>query len=250
MIKFDNDISKHNFNIQQEKLIRSNQNKISLLSREKQRTLENYDKKIKQLEMEIEQIQNITYINMKDSFEAIAYLVSKMEGILYSCYETSICLFEQANDPVMGDYPNPIYYRLIYLVKNGLEAKALMEIKERFKIRKINQQEWDYYSNQKFLNMDSSNYIQLAYFKDNGNNWNEFQIHYNNKNNNISGENKLKLYTTIYDERYFYITRYMNKVVNYRLYRPNFSITLDEMLLLADEFVEECKNIKSLKKTK
>ena len=53
MIKFDNDISKHNFNIQQEKLIRSNQNKISLLSREKQRTLENYDKKIKQLEMEI-----------------------------------------------------------------------------------------------------------------------------------------------------------------------------------------------------
>ena len=121
------------------------------------------------MEKQKHKIQNIYYINKDDSFNVIAYLVSKIEGIHYSSAETEIVLYDTAFYRGSLSYPFPVNYKLAYLVSNEEQDIAKEEIKERFSIKRNDSfylKDSDYYSISKQLKEPSSHYIQLAYYKD------------------------------------------------------------------------------------
>lgn len=62
--------------------------------------------------------------------------------------------------------------------------------------------------------------------------------------------NSSKLNSAICDDRYCYIIDFMNEVINYRLDKEDFSISLEEMMILADNFIQSYKRYKLAKFSK
>lgn len=233
----------------QNEMIHDKEKEIIELEKEKKLHLEKYDKKISELEKQKHKIQNIYYINKDDSFNVIAYLVSKIEGIHYSSAETEIVLYDTAFYRGSLSYPFPVNYKLAYLVSNEEQDIAKEEIKERFSIKRNDSfylKDSDYYSISKQLKEPSSHYIQLAYYKDkDGDN-----IRYKYGNFIDISKSCSNINSAIYDKRYTYIIDFMNEVIYYRLSKEDFSICYDEMIELADDFVKRYKSNKSLVLTK
>lgn len=219
----------------QDEMIHNIYQKIQKLEDEKNCILKKYDKEIQTLKDEKVKIALANYFNIVDSFQVIAYLVSQIEGVNYQKGEDEITLYAHACYAKIV-YPYPVSYKLAYLVQDSEKDIASEEIKMKFQLRKRRDllKDCDYYAISKQLEIPSEHYIQLACFKDFDN-----KIAYRYKNSIWISEHT---YSTgidafICDERYYYIIDFMNEVVNYRLEKENFTVSLDEMMQLADAFV-------------
>lgn len=241
-----NDIKGVIYREKQDKMIHDTEVEIRKLEKEKKLLLAEYEKKIHHLEKRKEQLQMASYINREDSFKVISYLVSQIEKASYHYVESEITLYETVFHRNLS-YASPVEYKLAYLVQEGKETLAYEEINKRFKI-KIS--DLDYYAGSKQLENPSEYYIQLAYFKDKDRD----KICYRYKNSicisSSSSSNRYGFDSCICDERYSYIVDFMNEVINYRLDKKDLSISLDEMMMLAEQFVKKYRENNSKKLVK
>ena len=226
----------------QDRMIYNREEKIRKLEKEKKLLLKEYDKKIQALETEKENIRKASYLDKDISFQVIAYLVSQIEKVSYHYVESKITLYQTVFHRNLT-YASPVAYKLAYLVQDGKETLAYEEINKRFQI-KIN--DMDYYAGSKQLENPSEHYIQLAYFKDKD----EDKIRYRYQNSIWISSNRLGWYgfdSCICDKRYSYIVDFMDEVVHYRLDQEDFNISLGEMMMVADSFIQNYKECKSSK---
>ena len=241
----DDEIKKVIYREKQDKMIHDTEVEIRKLEKERNLLLKEYDRKIENLVQEKADLLGVSYIDKDISFQVIAYLVSQIEKVSYHYVESEIILYETVFHRNLT-YASPVEYKLAYLVQEGKETLAYEEINKRFKI-KIS--DLDYYAGSKQLENPSEYYIQLAYFKDKDRD----KICYQYKNSiciSSSSSNRYGFDSCICDERYSYIVDFMNEVVHYRLDKEDLSISLDEMMMLADNFIQsykECKSGKHLK---
>lgn len=214
---------------------------IRKLYEEKRRIVEDYDNRIELAILEREKIMNAQYVDRESSFKAISYLVSNIEGEDYHVVKVPVKLFEKK---VLNNYVGivPVDYELSCLVRDGCEEEAIKEIRDRFAIKPSMGNFYsydDYCEINKFLNMPSDNYVQLAYYKpkEDGK-----SIFYNRSNELcIKSLPVYQLDSKICDERYGYIVDYMNTVVDTGLWVVGFEVDDKGMRILADMFVNSYK---------
>lgn len=206
------------------------------LTYQKSRAMEKYDALIADACGRKERLLKIEYINKKDSFSAISYLVSKMEGIDCSVLEIPIMLYEQNIIDGKGSFQE---YVLACLVFDNNKELAIDEIKKRFSCEFINNSSLVYGNMvNSFLSVPSDNYIQLAYYKKDEES-KDIRYSYDKDFSVINLKGKF-IASKICDERYFYIIDYINNVIGYRLDKYD-DINFFEMRLLADVYVKNHK---------
>ena len=236
----DDEIQRVIYREKQNKMIHDKEVEIRKLEKERSLLLKEYDRKIENLEQERVNLLGVSYIDKDVSFQVIAYLVSQIEKVSYHCVENEITLYETVFHRNLT-YASPVKYKLAYLVQDGKETLAYEEVNKRFQI-KISDK--DYYAGSKQLMNPSEHYIQLAYFKGKD----EDRICYRYKNSiwiSSSSSSRYGFDSCICDERYSYIVDFMNEVVHYRLGKEDLSISLEEMMMLADTFIQNYKECKS-----
>ena len=172
------------------------------------------------------------YFNLNELFEIIKYLVNKIEEKDYSIAKYNIIIKGYKITKVSGISKNKVPYNgtIICLVDS--------ENKERLN---------KYFSSNEFeqneLNKTSNEYIQLTYYRSTISNRismkNDF-IPITNMKNDIEFK--------INNNSYSYILDFVNKLYEYKLDKEDVSISYGEMKLLADEFINEYKDIKKLVK--
>lgn len=186
------------------------------------------EEKIKNINEEKDKIYGACYLDCYDSFRAISYLVSMVEGEDY-CIKEMPCQLRDSSFIF-----NDIYYdyNFIFLIKNGTDDVLRKEWNELL----IKFEDED--DNFKYLFEPSDKYVQIAClirgFK--GDIYYKKGVNFCVGNYNTRGE-----YSTICDERYNYIIDYMDTVVDYRLSKPDLEVTFDEMKVLALKFVKNYK---------
>ena len=219
-----------------QKNLEQNSNKIEMLKNERNKEIYDsikkidsiYEKRINELEKEKNKIMNSIYLDLNDSVDAILYLINKIENNEYK----KVVI--------------PIVYKGIHLQKQGEEiinedylVVGLSKDVEYLQIR-----EYATYNEQN-LNISFTNFLKLAHF--NKNIKDNIKVNYLNDtyskycNNMCSNINSF-----ISDHRFLYIKDYIRKVIDYRLEKDNYEITLDEMLKIADEFINEYNDSKKL----
>ncbi len=207
------------------------------LTYQKSRAMEKYDALIADACGRKEKLLKIEYINKKDSFSAISYLVSKMEGIDCSVLEIPIMLYEQNIVDGKGSFQE---YVLVCLVFDDNKELALDEIKKRFSCEFISNSSLVYGNMvNSFLSVPSDNYIQLAYYKKDEES-KDIRYSYDDKDFSVTDSKEKFISSKICDERYFYIIDYINNVIGYRLDKYD-DINFFEMRLLADVYVKNHK---------
>ena len=216
----------------QNELFNIKKNEIKKLEEELKTLQKLYQNKINQKYEEQQKIADLKYVNIKDSTEAIAYLVSlvKSKNYIVKEFKTKIYtqdIFSRSKvKPVLEDYT------IVYIVDKNKEKQALKELKERFEMH--DDIEEKYLDRNDYLKIPSDHYIELAYYKDHD----PKQIYYDriihvNDRYSFASESK------ICDEKYAYILDYMDSVLNYKINNKNYEITLDEMKGLAHTFCKE-----------
>lgn len=182
---------------------------------------------------------NSRYIDIELSNEAIAYLVGKMENKIYSTYtlKTDLYSFSRTN---IGTVIDSVKHNIVYLI----ETQKLEKIKEILtNLFTLNDDEYFYSEYQRInsnLLLISDDYIQLSYYNDQKI---DRKITYSNRNIvDINSSCNSLIESKLCDIRYSYIIDYMNSIYNYRLKKEDMTINLDEMKLLADQFILEFKN--------
>ncbi len=220
----------------QDKKISDVEKRIDGFIYQKMREIEKYNALIKDAYLEKQRLLRIDYLNKKDSFLAISYLVSKMEDSCCSVLEVPVMLYEEDNGGSKGSLQE---YILSCLVFDNNKELAIDEIKKRFSCEYIN--DLSFVNGNivnRFLNVPSDNYIQLTYYKKDE----EFkEIKYSVCDDfEVINLKKNYILSRICDKRYFYIIDYINSVVSYRLDKA-LDINFFEMKLLADVYVKNHK---------
>ena len=201
------------------------------------RLTEQYDK----IKKSYHSILLARFLDFDDSVYAIAYLIEKIEGKTYSVKEFSTKLYQPTYPiPSKPNYsiPKEYDYKICYLVTEEKEEEALQELKSRFTISDINNED-NYYNIIEGLRNPSENYIQIAYYKKNNPKKIDFTF------NNFAcakAEQDTFIISQLCDERYAYILDYVEMLIEHRLDDDNLQISLDEMLAIADNYAQEYKN--------
>lgn len=230
-------IQKSDFREKQKRKLDAVLKEIIGLTYQKSRAMEKYDALIADACGRKEKLLKIEYINKKDSFSAISYLVSKMEGIDCSVLEIPIMLYEQNIVDGKGSFQE---YVLACLVFDDNKELALDEIKKRFSCEFISNSSLVYGNMvNSFLSVPSDNYIQLAYYKKDEES-KDIRYSYDDKDFSVTDSKEKFISSKICDERYFYIIDYINNVIGYRLDKYD-DINFFEMRLLADVYVKNHK---------
>ena len=200
-----------------------------------------YDKKILLLKEEKEKIRNLVYLNYKDSIDAIVYLVNKIEKDKYEKVVIPIKYVKEYRKKVGPSYNKEDYFVIgLTCNKENVEIKKdCMYSKEDFDFQlyafvklAIVSKQFDSYSHIKpFENKQKINYLS-----------DEMNESF------VWAYSDFKVNTYISDTRFKYIQDYIKKVIEYRLEKENYEITLDEMKKIADEFA--CKYTKTKKLVK
>ena len=219
-----------------QKNLEQNSNKIEILKEERNKEIYDsikkidsiYEKRINELEKEKNKIMNSIYLDLNDSVDAILYLINKLENNEYK----KVVI--------------PIVYKGIHLQKKGEEIinEDYLVVGLSKDIEYLQIREYATYNEQN-LNISFTNFLKLAHF--NKNIKDNIKVNYLNDTyskycNNMSSN----INSFISDHRFLYIKDYIRKVIDYRLEKDNYEITLDEMLKLADEFINEYNNSKKL----
>lgn len=185
------------------------------------------------------------YIDIELSNTAISYLVSNIENRLYSIYVLNTDLFSFSRTNI-GTTVNSIKHNIIYLVDDVKKEEIKRALIDKFT---VDNREYFYSEYQRInsnLSLINDDYIQLAYYNDQQVNR---KITYSARNiTDINSASNPLIESKICDSRYDYIFDYMNSVYNYRLKKEDMNISLDEMILLADQFILEYKKSNSKQK--
>lgn len=218
-------------------ILNQNSNKIKLLKEERNKLLydsikqidDTYEKKINELINERNKIIDVGYLDLNDSIDAIVYLVNKIEKDIYQKVTIQIRykgiqLQDNVETTIMADY----------LVIGLTNDEKNVELNEYSTYKEEN------------LNIPFYNFIKLAHF--NVKNKDNIKVNYLNDTYSKYSNDTSIIDSFISDYRFSYIKEYILKVIDYKLNKDNFEITLDEMLRLADSFVDEYKDHKKLVK--
>ena len=213
--------------------------KIKKISKLLKEIKDEYDIKIKKINEEKKKINNAIYLNYKDSLDAIEYLVNKIENEDYKLETTKI------------------KYKTLYsrLIKDKYEIKdfflvGLKKVKQESEIKKDN-----IYTKEDLSN-SFNNFITLALisneieansnikcFKE------KFKINYLNDYYYCSqGYLSYKIDSFTSDKKFNYIKDYIINVIDYRLDKVDYKISLEEMKTLADNFANNYNDSKKLVK--
>jgi len=177
------------------------------------------------------QLTTIDSYNAQDILEIIAYLVSKIEDKNFIIKEEHISFFIKKKKFEIAPYS------LVYLTE-----KAKAEIKQRFPYSleqiisiyslsdKIAPSLYTYTND--IFSIPSDNYIQLLYYN---RIFGVNQLTFQNKNDTeiIRDRN-----AQIFDKRYLYIYDFINLLTTFRLSKKDFTITKEEMIAVANEFIK------------
>ena len=190
-----------------------------------------YNRLINIKNLQKESLSKIQYLNANNIINAIEYLVNQIEEEKY--YQVVI----------------PIKYKGKYLTKmkesyliNNFNVYGLTKDKSKVEIRP-NQ----IYTEEE-LNRPYDNFLNLCHcnksFSDEHLKVNYLNDKYNEYCNNMSSNIDVQ----ISNKKFSYIKDYIEKVVDYKLDKDGFEVSLDEMKKIADEFVSEYKYSKKLVK--
>lgn len=248
--------NKYSFKEKQQNRINRTDKKILDIYNKYEKIKRRYDIQLSVARKEQKEILRAQYIDLGESIEAIAYLVSLIEGKQYSSIIYPVLL--HAPDaylfyPLDGIHTcKGIKYNIVFLISNELREQALTEISERYYITENN---WfnfeDVDKRLKEINKNiydtSDNYVQLLYFKDTDGKY----VYYNSDSiKYVFNSPREVLESDIREERYSYIYDYMDSVVCYRLDKTDLKVSLEEMLELARKFANEYKITSKVKQKK
>lgn len=192
---------------------------------------EKYETKILKLKEERNKLLNISYLDYEDSINAINYLVSNIEEEQYEIVTIPIRYKEKK---LQTEEETSLTYN--YFVTGISKDKNKVEIKN------------DSIYTESNLNIPFVHFVKLAHF--NAKNSENLKVNYlsDNYNEYDSANLNTNIDSFISDHRFLYIKDYVKKVIDYKLKKEDFEVTLDEMLSIADEFIKEYKNSKKLVK--
>lgn len=195
---------------------------------------EKYETKILKLKEERNKLLNISYLDYETSINAINYLVSNIEEKQYEIVTIPIRYKEKKLQKKQKEEETSLIHD--YFVTGLSKDKEQVEIKNEGIYTESN------------LNIPFVHFVKLAHF--NVKNIANLKVNY--LSDNYDEYNSATLNTNIdsfiSDHRFLYIRDYIKKVIDYRITKDDFEITLDEMLSIADEFIDEYKNSKKLVK--
>ena len=197
------------------------QGQIKLLENQR----EYYQKKLEQLE-------KYDSFSKEEVKEIIEYLVSNMEDKNYTVEKLHVNVKSSSYriDNMVSEYT------FLYLVDNNKKEEALNEIKEKYEINEINNEYYIKNSNDMEKSYISDNYVKLSFY----NKYLGHEMKFNDeKRDNIISIN-------IIDDRFDYINNFIDELLNKKLDSRDFNLSISEMKLLIDGYVE--KNTKTKNK--
>lgn len=179
---------------------------------------------------ELEIVNNIEYFSKEYAKEILEYLVSKVEGKNYTV--------EKYHLKKIGDSINTKLvheYTFLYLVGEENKEAAKEEIESVFTV--IND------DNERVINKDSiedniisDNYVRLSFYN-----------RYNGRKVKFDSEKEPHVIPIdIKDERFNYVNDFIEEVINARLERGNFSISMNGIKIMANNFALKQKQKKKL----
>lgn len=179
---------------------------------------------------ELEIVNNIEYFLKEYAKEILEYLVSKVEGKNYTV--------EKYHLKKIGDSINTKLvheYTFLYLVGEENKEAAKEEIESVFTV--IND------DNERVINKDSiedniisDNYVRLSFYN-----------RYNGRKVKFDSEKEPHVIPIdIKDDRFNYVNDFIEEVINARLERGNFSISMNGIKIMANNFALKQKQKKKL----
>lgn len=208
------------------KILKRINSDIEVLNKQEELLLK--QKKFFQKELEI--VNNIEYFSKEYAKEILEYLVSKVEGKNYTV--------EKYHLKKIGDSINTKLvheYTFLYLVGEENKEAAKEEIESVFTV--IND------DNERVINKDSiedniisDNYVRLSFYN-----------RYNGRKVKFDSEKEPHVIPIdIKDDRFNYVNDFIEEVINARLERGNFSISMNGIKIMANNFALKQKQKKKL----
>ena len=196
---------------------------IKLLSNQK----EYYQKRLESLE----KCNVFTKQEVKDIIE---YLINKIEGEKYTIEKMHINT-KSSSYHVKNMITE---YTFLYLVKEDNKEKAMQDIKEKYNVKTINEE--NYIDNCSVMNVSdiSDSYVKLSFY----NRYSDHAVKFGKE------KEERTIVIDIIDERFDYINKFIEELINKRLDRKNCKISLSETKMYIDKFAEEYSEQKKLVK--
>lgn len=246
---------KRSFEEKQQQMSKQKSLEINNLYDELKQLKEEYIEKINAVKSEAEKVSKIHFIPFSESTEAIAYLVSLIEGKKYSVVTFPTLLY--ACDGWIYNFfygcgCKGVGYNIVCLVDDDNKEIAEKALLEKFYINESNFFNFNDVDTQlekinRHLNDPSDSYIQLVCYKDTD--ISKDVCYCPDGYKHINKQPCKGLISYISDERYSYIYDFMDSVICYRLDKDNLEVSLEEMMELAEKFAYEyLQNNKTLKK--
>ena len=200
--------------------------------------ISNIEKQIKILneqkeyyEKKLENLENYDSFTKQEIKELIEYLVTSMEEEKYV-----IKKFHMNTKSSSYHVKNLISeYTFFYLVKEDNQQEAIREIKEKYNVSTINDE--NYIKDTNIMNKPdiSNNYVKLSFY----NKYSRNQVKFSSKKD----ENIIPI--NIIDDRFKYINDFIENVMNKKLDERDFKLSISEMKLLVDSFITKNKKEKT-----
>lgn len=216
----------------------------------KEKELEILDIEEKELRGKLKYLEISSYFNKEESFDILSYAVSQIEGKKYSWREQNICFWYLYNG-----FPTKEECTMAYLVEEGLEEIAQLEIQSKFPFEtKETSEEQKLQSAQNYRELSttpSDSYIQLAFYeKDSSPNIRYRDLDLNGPLNPFGGICSDRTNSNICDKNYSYLPALMDRIEQYKIgkiLRPYVLLetTEKEIYHLIDKFVAEYKDNQS-----
>lgn len=198
----------------------------------------------------LDYIEESSYFNKEESFNILAYAVSQIEVKKYSWREQNICFWYLYNG-----FPTKEECTMAYLVEEGLEEIAQLEIQLRFPFgTKETSEEQKLQSAQTYRELSttpSDSCIQLAFYeKDSSPNIRYRDLDLNGPLDPFGGIRSDRTSSNICDKNYSYLPALMDrieqyKIRNFQMYDGSIETTEEEIYHLIDKFVAEYKDNQS-----
>lgn len=200
----------------------------NIINIEKQIKLLNNQKKYYQDKLNnLEEYDTFTKEEVKEILE---YFVSNFEKEKYSVEELHVNT-RSSSYHVKNMVSE---YTFLYLVKDENKENAIKEQKEKYDISIVNGENYIKSCNIMEDVDISDNYIKLAFYNR--------HIHSKMKFNSDPNESTISI--DINDEKYKYINEFINNLLNRKLENRDFKLSISEMKLFIDRYIEEREDIK------
>ena len=200
--------------------------------------ISNIEKQIKILneqkeyyEKKLENLENYDSFTKQEIKELIEYLVTSMEEEKYVIKK--IHMNTKSSSYHVKNLISE--YTFLYLVKEDNQQEAIREIKEKYNVSTINDE--NYIKDTNIMNKPdiSNNYVKLSFY----NKYSRNQVKFSSKKD----ENIIPI--NIIDDRFKYINDFIENVMNKKLDERDFKLSISEMKLLVDSFITKNKKEKT-----